>query len=279
MRSTVAFALAAVLVTAGCSANPGPSEPASPPAAASSSAPPASPGETPAGSAVLHSDNVTHVANVPPRAPLDGPQAWGTDLAFQGDHAFVGNFDGFTVFDVSDPAKPRIVSQVLCPGEQNDVSVTGNLLFLSIDMPRGGPGCDDGEQTGEQGWEGIRIFDITDKAHPKFVSAVSTSCGSHTHTLVPGKTAETVYLYISSAARSPGTRAAPARTTSSPSSRSPPAIPPRPRSSPSRGSPTTPGRAPRWVSAAATTSPSTRRRTWPRPPASVTASCWTSPTR
>ncbi|GIH89069.1 hypothetical protein Pro02_74770 [Planobispora rosea] len=199
----MAFALAAVLVTAGCGADPAPSSPAPPPAATSSSAPAAS-GKSLASGEVLHSDNVTHVANVPPKAPLDGPQAWGTDLAFQGDHAFVGNFDGFTVFDISDPAKPGIVSQVLCPGEQNDVSVSGNLLFLSIDMPRGGPGCDDDEQADERGWEGIRIFDITDKAEPKFVSAVSTPCGSHTHTLVPGKTAETLYLYVSSPGPEPG---------------------------------------------------------------------------
>ncbi|GAA3447660.1 hypothetical protein Pve01_49230 [Planomonospora venezuelensis] len=189
----MAFALAAMLLAAGCGADPG--DPASPPPAASASTAPAPSGA--ASGDVLHSSNVTHVANMPPQAPLDGPQAWGTDLAFQGDHAFVGNFDGFTVFDVSDPAKPAVVSTVLCPGEQNDVSVTGNLLFLSVDRPRGGPGCDDGEQEGESGWEGIRIFDITDKARPEFVSAVSTPCGSHTHTIVPGQGPEKVYLYVS----------------------------------------------------------------------------------
>ncbi|MEV8636440.1 hypothetical protein AB0395_32790 [Streptosporangium sp. NPDC051023] len=149
----------------------------------------------------LHSANITHLANVPPGAPLNGPQSWGTDLAFQGDNAFVGNFDGFTVLDISNPAKPSVVSRVLCPGEQNDVSVSGNLLFLSVDTPRGGPECgsvprEEGQGTG---WEGIRIFDITDKAHPTFVSAVGTECGSHTHTLVPGRDKGTLYLYVSSA--------------------------------------------------------------------------------
>ncbi|MBG0831199.1 hypothetical protein HS041_25940 [Planomonospora sp. ID67723] len=184
-----------MLVVAGCGADPESSDPAPPPSAASSGAPSGSSVER--SGEVLHSANVTHVANVPPRAPLNGPQDWGTDLAFQGDHAYVGNFGGFSVFDISDPAKPAVVSQVLCPGEQNDVSVTGNLLFLSVDRPRGGPGCDDGESDGEGGWEGIRIFDITDKARPKFVSAVSTPCGSHTHTLVPGEDPQTVYLYVS----------------------------------------------------------------------------------
>ncbi|MFC4056799.1 LVIVD repeat-containing protein [Planomonospora corallina] len=199
MRSTVAFALAAMLVLGGCGADPeppGPGTASSPAASAPAASAPAASGSGDA----LHSANVTHVANVPPQAPLDGPQAWGTDLAFQGEHVFVGNYEGFTVFDISDPAKPAVVSRVLCPGEQNDVSVSGNLLFLSVDTPRGGPGCDAGESRGEgsQEWEGIRIFDVSDKAHPKFVSAVATACGSHTHTLVPGKTADTLYLYVSS---------------------------------------------------------------------------------
>ncbi|GAA3166649.1 hypothetical protein GCM10010466_66800 [Planomonospora alba] len=198
MRSTLAFALAAMLVVAGCGADSEPPDSgAAPPSAAGSSAP-ASPRS---GSGdVLRSANVTHVANVPPAAPLDGPEAWGTDLAFQGDHVFVGNYEGFTVFDVSDPAAPAVVSRVLCPGEQNDVSVSGDLLFLSVDTPRSGPGCGAGRGEYEEdgGWEGIRIFDVSDKAHPKFVSAVSTACGSHTHTLVPGETADTLYLYVSS---------------------------------------------------------------------------------
>ncbi|WP_425961605.1 LVIVD repeat-containing protein [Streptosporangium sp. DT93] len=207
----------------GCGADPAPS---APPATAGSSTAAGSAGSpSPAGQASetpsetssggvsgdgTHSDNVTHLANVPLSAPLDGPQSWGTDLAFQGNHAFVGNFDGFSVFDISDPAHPSVTSQVLCPGEQNDISVSGDLLFLSIDSARNGPGCE--EQRGEpesDGWEGIRIFDIKDKAHPKFVSAVRTDCGSHTHTLVPGEKPDRLYLYISSPGPEPMTTTCP----------------------------------------------------------------------
>lgn len=203
-----------LLLVAGCGLTPGPS-PASPPAVSSPSAPVDSfaPSAVRTTGDARHSPNITHLANVPLAAPLDGPQAWGTDLAFQGDHAFVGNFDGFTVLDVSDPARPSVVSRVLCPGEQNDVSVSGNLLFLSVDTPRGGPGCGDTRREGEAGsedWEGIRIFDVSDKAHPRFVSAVATPCGSHTHTLVPGKTGETLYLYVSSMGPEPGSPTCPA---------------------------------------------------------------------
>ncbi|MCG5218148.1 hypothetical protein [Streptosporangium sp. KLBMP 9127] len=148
------------------------------------------------------------MTNVPAQAPFDGPESWGTDLAFQGKYAYVGNFDGFTVYDITDPRKPVTVSQVLCPGGQNDVSVSGNLLFLSIDDPRSDETCDSDPADGlpDQGWEGIRIFDITDKAKPKYVSSVATACGSHTHTMIPGKKGEVLYLYASSPGPIAGSR-------------------------------------------------------------------------
>ncbi len=197
MRSFPAVGLAVLLLTAACGATP------EPPVLRGAGWTPSAVRTT---GDTLHSANITHLANVPPQAPLDGPQSWGTDLAFQDDHAFVGNFDGFTVLDVSDPARPTVVSRVLCPGEQNDVSVSGNLLFLSVDTPLSGPECgsDRSEDDRSGGWEGIRIFDITDKTHPVFVSAVATECGSHTHTLVPGKDADTLYLYVSSPGPVPG---------------------------------------------------------------------------
>ncbi|WP_433239078.1 LVIVD repeat-containing protein [Streptosporangium sp. CA-135522] len=218
MRSSVAFGLAALLLATGCGAGAGSAAP--PAVSASAGGPEAGSG---AGSAdvttsgdATHSANVTLMANVPPQAPLDGPQSWGTDLAFQGDHVFVGNYDGFSVFDVSDPARPRAISRVSCPGEQNDVSVHGNLLFLSVDSPRGGPTCEAGSSGQGGAWEGIRIFDVTDKAHPRFVSAVSTDCGSHTHTLIPGESGgggdggEKVYLYVSSPGPEPESKTCPA---------------------------------------------------------------------
>ncbi|MFC7583967.1 LVIVD repeat-containing protein [Nonomuraea antimicrobica] len=142
---------------------------------------------------VTTSSNVKHVANVPRTALFDGADDLGTDLAFQGDYAYVGNFGGFGIYDISDPAAPRIVSQVSCPAQQNDVTIYGDLLVLSIDEPRGGAECDspDGQE-----WEGLRIFDVSDKASPRYVGAVQTDCGSHTHTMVPA--GETLYVYVSS---------------------------------------------------------------------------------
>ncbi|MFD0472692.1 LVIVD repeat-containing protein [Nonomuraea thailandensis] len=156
----------------------------------------------------MTSDNVKHIANVPRTAPFDGEGDLGTDLAFQGDYAYVGNFGGFSIFDISDPTKPQLVSQVSCPAQQNDVTIYQDLLILSIDEPRGGPECDSGDD--ERNWEGLRIFNVSDKKSPQYVGAVQTDCGSHTHTMVPA--GETLYVYVSSPAPSRTRRPARRRT-------------------------------------------------------------------
>ncbi|MHC0433620.1 LVIVD repeat-containing protein [Streptomyces sp. O3] len=151
-------------------------------------------GDIPAPDEVVTSDNVTHLANI----PKDALPSFNSDLAFQGRYAFAGNYDGFRIFDISDPKSPRTVSQVLCPGSQNDVSVSGNLLFLSTDSSRSDDSCESTTQpaTEKDSWEGMKVFDISDKRNPKYVAAVETACGSHTHTLIPKR--ENVYVYVSS---------------------------------------------------------------------------------
>lgn len=192
-----------LLLASACAAEPpaaGEPTPATSPPQESGSAPAPSPTGD-----VMTSDNVKHVAHIPRTAPLDGEEDFNTDLAFQGDYAYVGNFGGFAIYDISDPAKPEIVSQVSCPAQQNDVTVYGDLLILSIDEPRGGEECDSGSESRE--WEGLRIFDISDKKSPKYVSAVRTDCGSHTHTMVPD--GETLYVYVSSPGPEPESKTCP----------------------------------------------------------------------
>ncbi|USQ86748.1 hypothetical protein NFX46_25440 [Streptomyces phaeoluteigriseus] len=151
-------------------------------------------GEIPGQDEIVHSANIQHIANVP-KDVLPGTN---TDLAFQGRYAFSGNYDGFRVFDISNPKAPKTVSQVLCPGSQNDISVSGDLLFLSTDSSRSDSSCNSTTQpaTEKSSWEGMKVFDISDKANPKYVAAVETACGSHTHTLVPER--KNVYVYVSS---------------------------------------------------------------------------------
>jgi hypothetical protein len=151
-------------------------------------------GAIPGQDEIVHSANVEHLANVPKEA-LAG---FNSDLAFQGGYAFAGNYDGFRIFDISDPKAPKTVAQVLCPGSQNDISVSGDLLFLSTDSSRSDSSCNSTTQpvTEKSSWEGMKVFDISDKANPKYVAAVETACGSHTHSLVPER--KNVYIYVSS---------------------------------------------------------------------------------
>lgn len=157
--------------------------------------------------AIVSSPNMKTIANIPPTDPLSGDASVGTDIAFQGDYAIGGNYLGFTIYNIKNPKKPRIVSQVLCPGSQNDVSVTGNLVFLSTDSRRSDNSCNSVAQPdgSKPYWEGVKIFDISDKRAPRYVQSVETDCGSHTHTLVPdnsGSRDRAVYLYVSSYAPS-----------------------------------------------------------------------------
>ncbi|MGW8761250.1 LVIVD repeat-containing protein [Streptomyces sp. NPDC055815] len=151
-------------------------------------------GEIPGVDEIVHSANIEHLANV----PKDALKSLNTDLAFQGKYAFAGNYDGFRIYDISNPKEPKTVTQVLCPGSQNDISVSGNLLFLSTDSSRSDNSCASTTQPAsvKESWEGMKIFDISDIANPKYVAAVETACGSHTHTILPkGKN---VYIYVSS---------------------------------------------------------------------------------
>jgi hypothetical protein len=121
-----------------------------------------------------------------------------SDLAFWGKHAFAGHYEGFQIVDVSDPENPRQVVDFDCPGSQHDVSVWRDLLFVSVEAPRTKPECVSEPTSPSPGFEGIRIFDVSNPAAPKFLKGVPTDCGSHTHTLVPDIEHGRVLLYVAS---------------------------------------------------------------------------------
>ena len=122
-----------------------------------------------------------------------------SDLAFSGDRLFVGNFHGFNTYNIEEPMTPKHLVSVVCPGGQGDVSVVGNLLFMSVEQIRGRLDCGvQGveEPVSAQRFRGIRIFDISDVRMPRQVAAVQTCRGSHTHTLVTDPDDEgNLYLY------------------------------------------------------------------------------------
>jgi hypothetical protein len=145
-------------------------------------------------------------AFVHPDAP-ENPAAIGSinfansDLALRGDLAFVGNFNGFNIYDISTPAEPTLLTSVICPGGQGDLTIFGSLLFMSVEQTNARTDC------GTQGapgtvnpdrFRGVRIFDVSDVLHPVQVAAVQTCRGSHTHSLVtsPDDPAN-VYVYNS----------------------------------------------------------------------------------
>jgi len=139
-----------------------------------------------------------------------------SDLAFQGDHVFEGNFYGANIYDISNAANATLLTTLVCPGGQGDLSVYGKLLFMSVEMPNGRLDCGTqgfpAEAPPAKGQEkerkppaaqkdrfrGVRIFDISDLRNPKQVAAVQTCRGSHTHTLVVDPNdKENVYIYVS----------------------------------------------------------------------------------
>src|SRR6185369_17444836 len=54
-----------------------------------------------------------------------------SDLAFTGKYAIQGNFNGFEIWDISNPERPVLANAYECPASQNDVSIYKNLLFMS----------------------------------------------------------------------------------------------------------------------------------------------------
>src|SRR5678816_2873095 len=138
-----------------------------------------------------------------------------SDIAFQGNHLFQGNFYGVNIYDISIPAKTRLLTSMVCPGGQGDVSIYKNLMFMSVEMPNGRIDCgiqgfppapppagDEKKQTipapQKDRFRGVRIFDISNIRSPKQIAAVQTCRGSHTHTLVVDPNDKNnVYVYVS----------------------------------------------------------------------------------
>jgi hypothetical protein len=151
--------------------------------------------------------NLKIMAKVQPPTGFAG--STNSDIAFTGKYAIQGNYNGFQVWDISNPASPTLVKGYVCPASQSDVSVYKNLLFVSGEGNSGRLDC--GAQgvrdtVSHERLRGIRIFDISDITNPKYVANVQTCRGSHTHTVLEDpKDKENVYIYVSGSAgiRSP----------------------------------------------------------------------------
>ena len=168
-------------------------------------------------------------AGAPARPPSIDTGSVNSDLAFSGNHLFVGNYNGINFYDIDNPMKIKLGTSLVCPGGQGDVSVYGHLLFMSAEAMNGRIDCGTqgilvpatapapeplpADATAAAGagrggrrptppspdrFRGVRIFDIADLANPKQVAAVQSCRGSHTHSLlVDPKDKDNVYVYIS----------------------------------------------------------------------------------
>jgi hypothetical protein len=137
------------------------------------------------------------------RPPAGFERSTSSDLAFKGNYAIQGNYNGILIWDIANPARPSLASSVVCPASQNDVSVHGNLLFVSTEGFDGRTDCGTRAFTAADSvsplrHRGVRIFDISDIRHPKLVKNVQTCRGSHTHTVVEStRDRENIYVYVS----------------------------------------------------------------------------------
>ena len=146
--------------------------------------------------------NMRMVSTTPPQERF--VRSTNSDLAFTGNYAIQGNYNGVQVWDISDPANPVSVVTHYCPASQSDVSVYKHLLFVSGEGFGGRLDCGDQpiqDQVSHERLRGIRIFDISDIASPEYVGNVQTCRGSHTHTVLehPGDE-DNVYIYVSGSA-------------------------------------------------------------------------------
>jgi LVIVD repeat len=132
-----------------------------------------------------------------------------TDIAFQGNLAYQGNWDGFSIRDISDPENPTTVSRTFCDGNQGDIVVYRNILVRAWNTTAGATGpfgagtsCDG--QSVPLGFEGVHVWKLDDLSNPELVADVELSaravadafgCGSHTLTLAPDLANNRVIVY------------------------------------------------------------------------------------
>tara|TARA_R110000868_G_scaffold410693_5_gene699870 strand:+ start:51442 stop:53424 length:1983 start_codon:yes stop_codon:yes gene_type:complete len=146
--------------------------------------------------------NLEKLSETPPAKDFVG--VTNSDLAFKGSYAIQGNYNGVMIWDISNPTSPELVKDYLCPASQSDVSVYGDLLFISGEGSSGRIDCGtEGvqEAVSEVRLRGIRIFDITDITDPQYIANVQTCRGSHTHSVLKDPDDnDNVYIYVSGSA-------------------------------------------------------------------------------
>jgi hypothetical protein len=162
-------------------------------------------------------------------------QATNSDFAFWGDHVFSGYYTGDTgsppgsgprggvrIFDISNPAAPDLIRDFACDANQNDPIVwdrdengVADLLLVAVDRTMANPNCGAPRAAHDfrDGWEGVRIFELSDDPGDPFETITPlkmqyTDCGAHTITAWTGFAHNPVnprlIVYVSSYPLRPG---------------------------------------------------------------------------
>ena len=124
-----------------------------------------------------------------------------SDMAFRDDLLVTGSYHGFNIYRIDEEGLPKLITSVVCPGGQGDVSIVGDLLIYSVEQTRGRLDCGLEGVTVDASldrFRGLRIFDISDLSRPMQVGAVQTCRGSHTHSVVAGPTPDGKILVYNS---------------------------------------------------------------------------------
>jgi uncharacterized protein (DUF305 family) len=124
-----------------------------------------------------------------------------TDMAFSKDLLVTGSYHGFNIYNILEDGIPDLVSSIVCPGGQGDVSIVDNILIMSVEETRSRIDCGlsgVGSDTSSDRFRGIRIFDISNPQNPIQVGAVQTCRGSHTHSVVSGPTKDNKIIVYNS---------------------------------------------------------------------------------
>jgi hypothetical protein len=152
------------------------------------------------------SDNLTPLGFAPRPNPAAG--VFNSDLAFWGDWAFQGSYDGFRVVDITFPSRPKERLFQPCNGNQGDIVVWGkgkdkpDLLVRSYNSPAPAGAMCDGQAI-PTGFEGIHVFDLSNFGNPQLVAQVPVTGGSHTATLVPDTANNRVIIYNQTSGSTP----------------------------------------------------------------------------
>ena len=141
--------------------------------------------------------NLTLMSNSPKAAPFAASGDFNSDIAFEDGYAYGGNYGGVQIWDVRNGRTPTLAASILCPGSQNDVTVNDGILVTSTDSRRTNNSCAStatSTPSDPSTWEGLKVFDVSDPRNPRYVAAVRTDCGSHTHTVLPQRDRLIVYV-------------------------------------------------------------------------------------